>query len=254
MNNNINIAELLKDCPKGMEFDCLMYDNVTLDSVSIYSDYPIKIVTKSGFSTRLTRYGQNIDIEDAKCVIFPKGKTTWEGFVPPSKVKEGDIVATNSGMWIGITTGGVKHGFIPTYCILKGNGEFKAYFEEKGKWTFDRLATEEEKQKLFQAIKDNGYRWNADTKTLEKEEKKDKFDIASLKPFGRVLVRIANSYQWHAAWFSHIDERQEFCWRYVTVSGKSYAQCIPYEGNQHLLGTTNDCNDYYKTWKDETDE
>ena len=31
-----------------------------------------------------------------------------------------------------------------------------------------RFATEEEKQKLFQAIKDNGYRWNAETKTLEK--------------------------------------------------------------------------------------
>ena len=31
-----------------------------------------------------------------------------------------------------------------------------------------RLATEEEKQKLFDAIKTNGYCWNAETKTLEK--------------------------------------------------------------------------------------
>jgi hypothetical protein len=30
------------------------------------------------------------------------------------------------------------------------------------------LATEEEKQKLFKAIKDNGYKWNSETKTLEK--------------------------------------------------------------------------------------
>ena len=27
-----------------------------------------------------------------------------------------------------------------------------------------------------------------------------------------------------------------------------YKQCIPYEGNEHLLGTTDDCDDYYKTW------
>lgn len=31
-----------------------------------------------------------------------------------------------------------------------------------------RFATEEEKLKLFQAIKDNGYKWNETTKTLEK--------------------------------------------------------------------------------------
>lgn len=27
-------------------------------------------------------------------------------------------------------------------------------------------------------------------------------------------------------------------------------QCIPYKGNEHLLGTTNDCNDFYKTWEE----
>jgi hypothetical protein len=27
-----------------------------------------------------------------------------------------------------------------------------------------------------------------------------------------------------------------------------YKQCIPYEGNEHLLGTTNDCDNFYKTW------
>ena len=90
----INIAELLKDCPKGMELDCTMYDNVTLDRVDIDDTYAIRITTKGGFSTRLTRYGQNVYIEDAKCVIFPKGKTTWEGFVLPCKFKDGDIIYT----------------------------------------------------------------------------------------------------------------------------------------------------------------
>jgi hypothetical protein len=30
----INVAELLKDCPKGMELDCTMYENVYLGEVS----------------------------------------------------------------------------------------------------------------------------------------------------------------------------------------------------------------------------
>ena len=32
----------------------------------------------------------------SKCVIFPKGKTTWEGFVPPCKFKDGDVIYVKS--------------------------------------------------------------------------------------------------------------------------------------------------------------
>ena len=31
MNEKINIAELLKDCPTGMKLDCTMYENVTFN-------------------------------------------------------------------------------------------------------------------------------------------------------------------------------------------------------------------------------
>ncbi len=81
MGNKINIAQLLKDCPKGMELDCVMYDNVTLNRVSIDgnydSDYPIKIKTPNS-TMALTKYGQYFYDDFSKCVIFPKGKTTWE--------------------------------------------------------------------------------------------------------------------------------------------------------------------------------
>ena len=93
MENKINVAELLKDCPKGMELDCVMYDNVEFVEIVDSTDYPIVIKTKSGFSTGLTKYGQNVTIDDAKCVIFPKGKTTWEGFIPPRQFKDGDILS-----------------------------------------------------------------------------------------------------------------------------------------------------------------
>ena len=36
---------------------------------------------------------------------------------------------------------------------------------------------------------------------------------------------------------------------FYAVGGCVFEQCIPYEGNEHLRGTTNDCDDYYKTWE-----
>lgn len=32
MENKINIVELLKDCPQGMELDCTMYEDVYFDT------------------------------------------------------------------------------------------------------------------------------------------------------------------------------------------------------------------------------
>jgi hypothetical protein len=357
MKNKINVAELLKDCPKGMELDCSMYDNVTLDCVSFETVsfdgvYPIKVQTPKGELT-LTKYGQYFNNDFSNCVIFPKGKTSWEGFVPPCKFKDGDVVATNSGKWIGITTGGIKHKSIPTYCIVKYNGKFEAYLEEKGTWDFDRLATEEEKEKLFKAIKDNGYRWNAEANTLEKlveskfkvgdriRMKNDmynlvstvtkinedgsitvnnykwvikpeihykyelvgksetpfplfkvgdrirrktgdggvhtigyvfdnvysatnhmvdipiceqdeyelvhgKFNICTLKPFDKVLVRKGSFESWGIQYFERYET--EYKYPYICLGDTHYGQCVPYIGNEYLLNKKFDCDEYYKTW------
>lgn len=53
------------------------------------------------------------------------------------------------------------------------------------------------------------------------------------KPFDKVLVRDRDEQEWVCNLFSHIDE--EDC--YVCV-GSWWLQCIPYEGNEHLLETT----------------
>ena len=300
MEQKINIAELLKDCPEGMELDCAIYKNVTLLEVADCDLYPIRIKTKSGFISELTKFGQNIHNDDAKCVIFPKGKTTWEGFVPPFSFKDGDIVATDDG-WIGITTGGKSGEFIPTHCVIRHVDKFEAYLDRKETWMFHRLATEEEKAKLFQAIKDNGYKWNEETKTLEKliepkfkvgdeivkrnsisnswivssvsseyyglkssngiegigvlsvsEQdnyeilpKTDKFDVTNFEPFMKVLVRSDNSDVWECDFFSSYNPK---CSNRFHCIGAWYNICIPYIGNEHLRGTTDDCDEFYKNW------
>ena len=177
----INVAELLKDCPKGMELDCAIWDNCTFEGIEDVGYINILVKTPNGL-VKLSKEGYLYhNHSGSKCVIFPKGKTTWEGFVPPCKFKDGDVVY--------IKTKGYNHNeFIIIFKEIKNNHIHKhACFAYQVLYTCKnavchlvdveimRLATEEEKAKLFQAIKDNGYHWNTETKTLEKliESKKD---------------------------------------------------------------------------------
>lgn len=56
------------------------------------------------------------------------------------------------------------------------------------------------------------------------------------KPFDKVLVRDLDSERWRCDFFEQQEEKEGFnvrCFRGV------WCQCIPYEGNEHFLGTTN---------------
>ena len=392
MENKINVAVLLKDCPPGMELDCTMYEGVvTFVKIDEYSNYPIVIsVQHNGDITicQLTQTGQPCISSYTKCVIFPKGKTTWEGFVPLYNIKDGDIlISVHGNPFIFKETHNDK--ICGCYCGIAQNGELGI---ESPHWTSNynlRLATEEEKQKLFDAIRENGYKWNSETKTLEKlmepnfkdgdilssrygnpfilkahlpksdsvssycaldfddnfqegcnrwtqatgcryateEEKQklfdvirengykwnnetktleklivpkfkvgdrikyrhgeiiyrivkitedtyvldnfqsipisiehmynlvpDKFDISTLVPFeSKVLIRNTLCGYWEPAfWGAYTIDHSDGLLQhhdYLTTKGFTH-YCIPYEGNEHLIGKTDDCIEYYKTWEE----
>lgn len=299
MEEKINIAELLKDCPKGMELYSPIYGLGKLTRVKdrIYVKFPKE------HNEKCFKPDGKVS-EDGEIMLFPKGKTTWEGFKRP--FNDGDIIFTHANClkvglgntWISIFQE-KRNGGVATYVDMTEDG--KDYYDyidgDKGLLCMNedimrqRLATEEEKQKLFDAIKAKGFKWNAETKTLEKlvepnfkvgdrikhkthisqvdvvTEIKDnhyilnaelalpfvfqdeyelvpnKFDITTLKPFDKVLVRDFDNTPWEIEFFSRLLNGEHF--KCLEVS---YVQCIPYEGNEHLLGTTNDCNEYYKTW------
>lgn len=294
MKEKIDIAAILKDCPSGMELDCVMYDNVSFDKVSYDKKtvYPILcyITDENGnrSSISFTENGYESKRYGAKCVIFPKGKTTWEGFQRP--FKDGDVVATKNGLFIGIIkieNGIQKHAYV---AINRVNS-----ISTNILYCFDRFATEEEKKKLLDVIKDNGYEWNNETKTLEEliipkfkigdriKEKQsgicgeiidvqnnkydvkidnkglcvyfkeqddwellpNKFNINTLEPFDKVLVRDEDNVFWHVQFFDRYDKKLNY--PFICLNG-IYKQCIPYKHNEHLRGTTNSCTDYYKTW------
>lgn len=302
MKDKINIAKLLKDCPSGMELDCTMFENVFFDCVTDNPIYPIRLYVQSEKdSITLTSFGCTTPSPYAKCVIFPKGKTTWEGFQRP--FKDGDVICLKFDDYNIIAIFKQTHKEFCYYYVGVKNGSKLQIPDLNAKTGIFctsyakeiTFATEEEKQKLFQVIKDNGYKWNAETKTLSKlvqhnfevgnkiekcgyrftiaEVKDDyyltkcgnkipidnqddfslvpnKFDVTTLKPFdSKVLVRDKNTEEWRGHFFSHYDSNSDKPYVCIGVEGlNEYKQCIPYEGNEHLFGTTNDCDEFYKTW------
>ena len=106
------------------------------------------------------------------------------------------------------------------------SGEYKIFKENIMEI---RLATEEEKLQLFNAIlAKKGKTWDVEKKMLI--DLKPKWIP---KPFDKVLVRDSKSSKWRANLFSHKNIDEPYYCVYA-----SWNYCIPYEGNEHLLGTT----------------
>lgn len=162
--------------------------------------------------------------------------------------KDGDIVFMK----------GIKGGYFAN-CIFILKGEYKdgderafyyAFYNADDKFTTAeygytrvhyslRPATDSEKQQLFDALAKKGKTWDAEKKQIV--DLKPKFD--ELKPFDNVLVRHQKTEEWSANIFSHTDKTDEYL-DYVCVNGR-WEFCIPYEGNESLLGTTKDVEDRY---------
>lgn len=109
-------------------------------------------------------------------------------------------------------------------------------------------ATKEQRDLLFQKMKESGYEWDAEKKELKKLVP-NRFDPKTLKPFDKVLVRDKNSDNWCCGYFSHINVSFDV-YRYVT-GGTHYKMCIPYnDDTKHLIGTTDEAPEYYRYWED----
>ena len=72
-----------------------------------------------------------------------------------------------------------------------------------------------------------------------------KFDPKTLQPFDKVLIRNVDNGFWNAAFFSYI------AGQWVNCVGSGTAECIPYnEETKHLVGTKEDCPEFYKWWEE----
>lgn len=100
----------------------------------------------------------------------------------------------------------------------------------------DRLATDEEKQQLFSALAKEGKAWDAEKKQIVDLKPKINF-----KPFDKVLVRNTDTEEWFPGFFEKFDSIWDNPYHIMNrrnMTDFAFKQCIPYEGNEHLLGTT----------------
>ena len=73
----------------------------------------------------------------------------------------------------------------------------------------------------------------------------EKFDPKTLQPFDKVLVRDNLEENWIVNLFGFIDKDNN-----CICSAFYWDTCIPYnEETKHLLGTSDDCPEYYKWWE-----
>lgn len=241
MNENLDLTELLKDCPKGAKFYSTIYGEVEFLEINTVNDYPIGFLVGNNAKRSVTKQGLHIYNAVGECTLFPsKDQRNWHKWQRP--FKDGDIVATENGFFIGIIK--VKNDVsFETYCAINNVGSFTI----NTPYYFGRFATEEEKQMLFEAIEENGYKWDSNKKELIKFE--PKFDISTLQPFDKVLVRINDDNEWHVSLFSHMSDYTSFCYKFVTIAGRSDRQIVPYnEETKHLLGTIEAAPEKYINW------
>lgn len=300
--DKINIAEILKDCPKGMKLYTTVWGDVEfikLCDVGTITVFP----TSNPYNTSNKKilYSDGRFTLDGECVLFPsKDQRDWSKFHRP--FKDGDMVTWDDrGSLVACIYKERKNtaSFNHHIALYKGslgivlNGEIALPDNELS------FATEEEKQQLFDAIEETGYKWNSETKTLERlitpkfkigdkiknrivktnniytivrieglkyfvnlnnedhnyeidfelqndwELVLNKFDITTLKPFDKVLVRQSDTQYWKPALWGRRTISKTF--PFITSFGAT-AQAIPFKNNEWLVGTKDDCNDYYKTW------
>ena len=107
-----------------------------------------------------------------------------------------------------------------------------------------RPATKDERELLFAKMKEAGYEWDVYKKELRKIQ--PHYAISNFKPKQWVLVRDADEWEWALTRFSYLSNGSASL--FVCINGASFQQCIPFEGNEHLLGTTDMPSEEFINW------
>lgn len=179
----MNIAEILKYCPKYTKLYSTIWGEVELNEVTNFGTIEIKAIDQV-MCTSFTLDYEGRYSHMGECILFPsKDQRDWEEFRLP--VKRGDIMMSGGRAFIisdeyTDTLIGNYHGYI---CGIDVTGAFKVS-QSNHHWTnsFYIPASEEAKKELFDKMAEAGYKWNADTLELEKIEPELKEgDILAMK-------------------------------------------------------------------------
>ena len=233
---NINIADILRGCPKGTKLYSPLCGESKLKLIN-QGIYGVVIVVGSisnGKSYAFNEDGSFTSASDAECLLFPsKDMRDWSKFF-----KRGDVVYNPSSQMYAIFDGWVDDTYTEfnTTLNLYPNNEIgeeevckTECFEIVKSGTREHSSVMQDFEKLF-----NG-KYSPDTLRVEPTKARHDF-----KPFDRVLAREDDHKIWYAEIFSHFSADTS---EYVCIGG-AYDQCIPYnDRTARLVGTKDPYNE-----------
>jgi len=241
-----NIAEILKDCPKGTKLYSPICGECEL--LEITNRYALAIRVKCVKSKRIFIFSADgrfmYNGNEGECLLFPsKENRDWSTFNYTKRFKKGDFIHNRdfTCIYYGVNDNGAIQFFAFIPWDWNRNTATEMYDvrpTENPKIGIGyinnetRLATEDEKTLLLTAIEYNGYVWDAEKLELRKKEPK-------FKPFDKVLVRDFNDSKWIPALYGFKVEIPSS--KHIVAGGGKWKQCIPYEGNEYLLDTNENC-------------
>ena len=236
MEDKINIAEILRDMPKGTKLYSPLFGKCELIGVD-NSKYPIAIKSQridGAISKGIMKDGRYFDgYEDAECSLYPSAKMRdWNKFF-----KRGDVLVDEDLETAVVFDGWANDDYtefnttINHYKISDawGKGDICSTL------LYTKATDEERAEFIAAAEKHLGGKYNPET--LRVEPVKADEPKCPFEPFQKVLVRDFCDGKWKADYFSHYNE--DDCLFLYRCVGDSYKECIAYEGNEHLLGTNN---------------
>ena len=232
MENKINIAEILKDCSKGMRLYSPAFGESKLYQINNASNYPIVTKDEQECTKSFTSDGHfDANIATAECILFPSSEMRdWTKFF-----KRGDVVYIKEA------------NYVTDYAIFESwknydYTEFNAsiFYSNKSGFAERKVCTAKLYTKANDILKaklitfiEQHYNGKYNPETLQVEPIKPE---CPFKPFDKVLVRNNDEMVWRADYFSHYKDNNDY--HYCCI-GNSYRDCIPFnDQTAHLLGTT----------------
>ena len=233
MENKINIAEILRDMPKGTKLYSPLFGKC--EYIAVVGDKrPINIRTSNTTDMQyeaLTEYGCYFsDFEDTDTVLFPSAKMRdWSKFF-----KRGDIVYNPHSQMYAVFECWANDDYTEFNTTINHYKD-NTFGKEEVCDTECFVKANDEQKALFIAAAEKYYGGKYNPETLQVESANVVEPVCPFEPFQKVLVRDSCDDKWKADYFSHYDEDNSL-FPYYCV-GYCYKVCIAYEGNEHLLGT-----------------
>ena len=235
MKQTINIAEVLKDKPKGTKLYSPIYGEVFLDSITTGCDICVR-----------TKYNEyNYFFSDGRfasggdCLLFPsKDMRDWSKFA----WKKGDVLRYNDTENTHVIFDRFDND---DYTSFRGKhylnickGYNAIYGKETAHLTSNFSLEEEDAAKTYINTINERLGGKLNIETLDVEEAKPEYEF---NPLDYVLSNDNDDREWILCQFSHFDKKGN-----IVFVGGSFVdkKCvIPYVGNEDLLGTTKSLED-----------